>query len=47
MRLFGVLLLLAGVSFGAGAPAQEPKWNAIVAKARGQTVNWNAWAGDE
>lgn len=28
------------------APAAEP-WDAIVAKARGQTVHWNAWAGDE
>ncbi len=29
----------------AGASAQD--WNAIVKKARGQTVFWNAWAGDE
>ena len=47
MRLFGVLLLLAGMGFGAAAQAQDLKWNEVVAKARGQTVNWNAWAGDE
>ena len=47
MRLFGVLLLLAGMGFGAAGQAQELKWNEVVAKARGQTVNWNAWAGDE
>ena len=47
MRLAGVLLLLAAVGFGAAAPAQEPKWSEVVAKARGQTVNFNAWAGDE
>jgi len=29
------------------APAQELRWNDVVAKARGQTVNFNAWAGDE
>ena len=27
--------------------AQAAEWSAIVAKARGQTVNWNAWGGDE
>lgn len=27
--------------------AQELKWPEVVAKARGQTVNFNAWAGDE
>ncbi len=27
--------------------AQTIDWNATVAKARGQTVNFNAWAGDE
>jgi putative thiamine transport system substrate-binding protein len=29
------------------AALQASDWNAIVAKARGQTVHWNAWAGDE
>ena len=27
--------------------AQTADWSAVVAQARGQTVNWNAWAGDE
>jgi len=29
------------------APPQELRWNDVLAKARGQTVNFNAWAGDE
>ena len=29
------------------ALAQDLRWNDVVAKARGQTVNFNAWAGDE
>lgn len=29
------------------APAQDSKWVDIVAKAKGQTVNFNAWGGDE
>jgi len=29
------------------ANAQEIKWSDVLAKARGQTVNFNAWAGDE
>ena len=29
------------------AVAQDLKWSEVVAKARGQTVNFNAWAGDE
>jgi len=29
------------------ALAQELRWADVVAKARGQTVNFNAWAGDE
>lgn len=28
-------------------PAQAADWDDVVAKARGQTVFWNAWAGDE
>ncbi len=27
--------------------AQDLQWPDVVAKARGQSVNWNAWAGDE
>lgn len=28
-------------------PVQAADWDDVVAKARGQTVYWNAWAGDE
>ena len=44
-RLVAVASLLAALSFAVSA--QSLDWNAIVAKARGQTVNFNAWAGDE
>ncbi len=42
-RVIGCGLLL-GMSV---ASAQEMKWPEVVARAKGQTVNWNAWAGDE
>src|SRR6202008_2334889 len=38
-------LALLATSFCAFA--EELRWNDVVAKARGQTVNFNAWAGDE
>lgn len=38
--------LLAMAPLGA-ATAQPADWQAVVAKAKGQTVYWNAWAGDE
>ena len=31
----------------APATAQDAPWSDVLAKARGQTVHWNAWAGDE
>ncbi|MBK6806837.1 MAG: ABC transporter substrate-binding protein [Betaproteobacteria bacterium] len=31
----------------APARAQDAAWADVLAKARGQTVHWNAWAGDE
>jgi len=37
-------LLMAGANI---ASAQQASWDQVVAKARGQTVHWNAWAGDE
>ncbi|MEE9210130.1 MAG: ABC transporter substrate-binding protein [Kiloniellales bacterium] len=40
----GALLLLGA---GARALAQAPTWEAALAKARGQSVFWNAWGGDE
>jgi len=42
-----VLLALAVIWFSPVAVAQELKWPEILAKAKGQTVYWNAWAGDE
>ena len=27
--------------------APTPAWDAVLAKARGKTVYWNAWGGDE
>jgi putative thiamine transport system substrate-binding protein len=47
---FGALLamtLAGSAAAQAQQPAPLPKWDDIVAKARGQTVYWNAWAGDE
>jgi putative thiamine transport system substrate-binding protein len=38
-------LVLVAASFS--ACAEDLPWNDIVAKARGQAVNFNAWAGDE
>src|SRR5437762_9350942 len=41
--LCSLVLLVASFS----AFAEELKWNDVVAKARGQAVNFNAWGGDE
>ena len=41
-----VLTAFAVMLLRAPAFAQQLQWNAILAQARGQTVNWNAWAGD-
>lgn len=43
----GVLAALALVAADARAQAATPAWADVLAKARGQTVNFNAWAGDE
>ena len=40
-----LLTVVLGVLLG-GPAAAEP-WDATLAKARGQTVYWNAWGGDE
>jgi len=39
--------LAAAAATGQPALAQDLRWNDVVAKARGQAVNFNAWAGDE
>ncbi len=44
VRLFAALALALVT---ASVWAQASDWNATLAKARGQTVNFNAWAGDE
>jgi putative thiamine transport system substrate-binding protein len=41
------LLIAAAALLALPALAQPLAWDIVVAKARGQTVNWNAWAGDE
>ncbi|EPR37385.1 ABC uncharacterized transporter periplasmic component-like protein [Desulfovibrio sp. X2] len=50
-RLLLPVLLLAATVFAAGptpaAPAEDASWQAVVARAKGQTVYWNAWAGSE
>lgn len=48
MRFSAVALLTFCLSFPAPALAREARsFDEIAAKARGQTVYWNAWAGDE
>ena len=42
--LIAALLLIAAPAYGQGIP---DSWPSILEKARGQTVYWNAWAGDE
>lgn len=40
-------IVLSGGAFAQAGPVQTADWPAILAKAKGQTVYWNAWAGDE
>jgi putative thiamine transport system substrate-binding protein len=40
-------VLALGAALAAAGPALAQTWDEVVARARGQTVNWNAWAGDE
>jgi len=47
MRLLRSLVTALALAVAAGLSAQPLDWNATLARARGQTVNWNAWAGDE
>ncbi|MCC6195288.1 MAG: ABC transporter substrate-binding protein [Burkholderiales bacterium] len=42
-----LLAVVAIASLAGAALAQDAAWNDIVAKAKGQTVNFNAWGGDE
>ncbi|MDH3739540.1 MAG: ABC transporter substrate-binding protein, partial [Alphaproteobacteria bacterium] len=48
MRAFGFLATLFAAVIAVSVPtARADTWEEIVSKARGQTVFWNAWAGDE
>jgi putative thiamine transport system substrate-binding protein len=48
MKALGFLALLFSAVFAMGGQAaQAEAWEEVVTKARGQTVFWNAWAGDE
>ncbi len=48
MRALSFLAIFLAVVFAVGGPvAQAETWEEIVTKSRGQTVFWNAWAGDE
>lgn len=48
LHRFALKLAMATTLFvTASALAQNANWNTIVAKARGQTVQFNAWGGDE
>ena len=48
MRALSFLaIFLTAVIAGGGPAAQAETWEEIVTKSRGQTVFWNAWAGDE
>lgn len=45
-----ILAVAAALAAAPGAFAQEPNpkdWNAVLAAAKGQTVYWNAWAGEQ
>jgi len=39
--------LVCATAVFAQSASPVPAWDQVVAKARGQTVHWNAWAGDE
>jgi len=45
-RAARALLAVAALLAAPSAALAQP-WDAVLAKARGQTVHWNAWAGDE
>lgn len=48
MRANSILAMFMAAVFAVGGQtAQAETWQEVVTKARGQTVFWNAWAGDE
>jgi putative thiamine transport system substrate-binding protein len=46
-RWIPAVALLAALACGVASAQAPPPWNEVLTKARGQTVYWNAWAGDE
>ena len=46
LRLAATACVAAGATLAQAAPESRP-WPAIVAAAKGQTVYWNAWGGDD
>ncbi|RKQ70336.1 ABC transporter substrate-binding protein [Oceanibaculum indicum] len=46
MRIVKIMLAALALATGIGT-AKADDWSDTLAKARGQTVYWNAWAGDE
>jgi putative thiamine transport system substrate-binding protein len=47
MRTLRIAAMLTFAACVGPVHAQDLRWSDVVAKARGQTVNFNAWAGDE
>ena len=41
------LLLAAALVLAATAAQADAAWDAVLARAKGETVYWNAWGGDE
>ena len=42
-----VLMAALALAFAATAARADAAWDAVLAKAKGETVYWNAWGGDE
>lgn len=45
--LLSVALALLALQLSGASHAQNADWTSVVSAARGQTVYWNAWAGDD
>ncbi len=41
------IFVALGLTLGLAGPSLAGSWEDTVAAARGQTVYWNAWGGDE
>ncbi len=46
-RIARTLMVCTALAVAVPGPVLAQAWDEIVTRARGQTVNWNAWAGDE